>query len=496
MKDYPKMTKTLYLLILLMFISFLTAENSINSRINKFTLSDRDYIDKYEIITTTDGFALSSVNNLKKNFSDFIRTDEGALWRYSWNNNESFLQLQFQGGASFGYNKDADYYFTYRGLILNSQMSENVKLHANWWAGYFKRDVEYVKESTKILDSFYKLDGPDKIQTDNLTAWIQAETKFGTFKLGRSSLSIGDNISGSIILNDDCNEYGFFKWTYQMGDFEIDFADAMLIPDSTRSYLSEDGDHPKDYEDKHLVYHKLSWKPSEKFMMYVGEEVIYSGRGADLSYLLPHTFYRVTEHNLRDRDNILIFAGYRYIPKDWMTFYGSFIFDELRKSELTSDWWGNKYALQTGVSFKSEFLMKPKLTFEYTAARPWLYTHKIQENKFTHDQISLGHPDGANFVDFTTELNLRICKRIKFDMAYSMVKKGSTGNSALLNYNTRQSDEARWLDGEKSDEQTITGVLTWRPNRHHQVKLSLEYNDDSLINYDSTRALIDYCFIY
>lgn len=418
------MKKAFFITFILALICILSSEITISSKVNKFTLSDRNYIEKYEILRQTDGLAFSSVKNIKKSFSKFIRTDEGALWRYNWHNNKSFLQMQFQGGGSFGYNKDADYYFTYRGLILNSQMNENVRFHANWWAGYFKRDVEYAKESTKVLDSFYKLDGPDKIQTDNLTAWIQAETKFGTFKLGRSALTIGDNISGSIILNDDCNDYGYLRWTYQMGDFEIDFADAMLIPDSTRSYLSADGDQPKDYEDKHLVYHKLSWVPSEKFMMYVGEEVIYSGRGADLSYLLPHTFYRVTEHNLRDRDNILIFAGYRYTPRAWVTLYGSFIFDELKKSELTSDWWGNKYAMQTGISFESECKMQPRITFEYTAARPWLYTHKIQENKFTHDRISLGHPNGANFVDFTTELNIKLCKRLNFDAAYSWVKQG------------------------------------------------------------------------
>ena len=384
------------------------------------------------------------------------------------------LETSLFSGTDLVANKKNYYYFIYNGVKISGHIKHKLFFYSNIWLGHFAGDMDYARTS-KLIDSWTQnSDSGDKIYLDNVTGKISYKGKgnFWSVSIGRGKYQVGNNIGGSIILNDDCNDYGYFSNKFNFRKFSVSFLHATLIPDSTST------DSYKDYTDKYLVIHKFDWTPSHKIHLFFGEEVIYGNRSIDPSYLLPHTLMRPIEHNLRDRDNVLIFLGMNYKPFTRNTLYLNFIFDELSKSKIFTSWWGNKYAVQVGNS--SKLNKKIRATFEFTAVRPWIYTHKVLENKFSHDGIGLGFPEGSNLLQVCAELNLQFRNNIDFDVNTSYTRQGSVGNDFSINYESRPGDTAHWLEGDISNTIKAKAVLSWQPLTHHKIKFGcqIEQFDD------------------
>ena len=381
---------------------------------------------------------------------------------------KSRLKISLFSGFDLAASKKDRYYFIYNGLKLSGYIQKRLFFYSNVRLGHFAGDMDYARTS-KLIDSWTQnSDDGEKIYLDNVVGKIsyQGRPDFWSVSLGRGKFEIGNNVGGSVILNDDCNEYGYFSNQFKFHKLRISFLHASLIPDSTAS------DSYKDYSDKYLVIHKIDWNPHGRFHLFFGEEVIYGNRSIDPSYLLPHTLMRPIEHNLRDRDNVLIFLGMNYKPITWNTLYMNFIFDELSKSKIFTSWWGNKYAVQVGNSLK----LNPKIRFttEFTAVRPWIYTHKDMVDKFSHDGIGLGFPEGSNLLQVCSELNLQLMNNLAFDINASYTKQGSVGNDFSINYESRPSDTANWLEGDISKTIISKAVFSWQPLAHHKIKLGYE----------------------
>ena len=360
------------------------------------------------------------------------------------------------------------YSFVYYGSKLFANIENTLYIDGYWWTGHFTGDEELFITSP-IFDSWSQ-NSNDYLQTsiDNVSGKIVYMKRFGSLTVGRGTHVIGNNIGGSVILDDTCNDYGYFSGKLDFDKFSIALMHGTLIPDSTN--VNDLGEPIyKDYNDKYIAVKKLDWKPNQKIHIFVGEEVIYGGRSIEPSYLLPQTFLRATEHNLRDRDNVLIFGGINLKPLSQNTFYVNFIFDELSKNKIFTDWWGNKYALQLGNSYLIDKKKDSRITIEFTAVRPWLYTHKILHNKYSHDGIGLGFPDGSNLIQIAGEFNYGLLKSLTANIHSSFTKQGSLGNDFSINYETRPDDTASWLEGEKTEKIEIKTVLKWQPLTHHKL---------------------------
>ena len=381
----------------------------------------------------------------------------------------SLLRFSLITGSDFAVKDDTNYYFAYYGTKLSGYINRRLFFYGYWWAGHFAGDTDYARSSPLIDSWTQNSSDSDQIHLDNITGKISYIGKgdFWSASVGRGKYEIGSNIGGSIILNDDCNDYGYFSNKFIFKELYISFLHATLIPDSTNY------EDIKKYTDKFLVVHKIGWTPNNNFELFLGEEVIYGNRNIEVSYLLPLTFWRATEHNLADRDNVLIFAGMNWKPINKNLIYFNFILDELRKSEIFGDWWGNKYALQMGNSYTFDQQRNLKLSLEFTAIRPWVYTHKILHNKFSHDDIGLGFPDGSNLIQFAGEFNFDIQKNLNFNINSSFTRQGSLGNNFSINYNDRPSDKAEWLEGDITNRLSICPVITWQPLAHHRLKVGL-----------------------
>ena len=438
---------------------------------------------------TRHNLATSSLSNFKNAIKNFLSNEnipshflqihtasryEDERLAYKFNNNlplNSYLYFNLFTGADYFNNstQNSKYSYVYYGTKLFANIDNTLFIDSYWWTGHFEGDEEFYRTSP-ILDSWSQQPNEnEQVSVDNASGKIIYKKKYVYLSIGRGKHIIGNNIGGSIILNDAVNDYGYFSSKLDFKKFSISMMHGTLVPDSTNvDHLGE----PiyKDYNDKYLVVKKLDWKPNTHLHFFAGEEVIYGGRSIDPSYLLPQTFLRATEHNLSDRDNVLIFGGFHYKPYSQNTFYVNVILDELSRSKIFTDWWGNKYAVQVGNSYLINSEINSRITFEFTAVRPWLYTHKILHNKYSHDGIGLGFPGGSNLIHFAGEFNYKLFKFLTANIHSSFTKQGSLGNNFSINYESRPDDKADWLEGDKTEKIEVRTIIKWQPLTHHRIQ--------------------------
>lgn len=381
------------------------------------------------------------------------------------------LNIQLRTGADFSFDlENRDYSFLHQGIIIKGNLADRLFLYGDWWSGHYGSDLDYALAASPLLDSWYQYDDDrEKIYHDNLRGKLLYSLPYLNVALGRGQYQLGSSISGSIILAAQNNDYDYFSLDFRIGTFLFSQLQAKLIADSTMAVTGQIDDYP----DKYLAVHRLEWLPSSRFRFFLGEAVIYGNRSPDPGYLLPHVFQRVVEHNLRDRDNVLIFSGWEWQAASGYLLYGNLMVDELKKSELFTDWWGNKYALQIGNSLQIPALYS-RFTLEFTAVRPWLYTHNRLVNIYSHDGFGLGFPAGSNLIQVATEFNTSLRHNFTLDLAASFTRQGSVGNHFSLNYDSRPSDHADWLEGSIRNIYRGESVVTWQPLAHHSVKLGYQ----------------------
>jgi hypothetical protein len=387
-------------------------------------------------------------------------------------------------GYDYQFHKNETISFVHKGFAFEGQYinsNRTINFDARWTSGHFTGDRDFTVENAYFLNGFFKNSIEDSyIYYDELTANIDWSTERQKFAIGRDSFTAEETISSSIILNDDVPKYGYFSYQFNWKNFKLDFLHGSLIADEI------DSSHEyKDFDDRYFAMHKLSFETkSKKWYFYFGENIIYGSRGIDVSYCLPHTFYRVTEHRQGDRDNVLIFAGWKMTHKK-IKIYQNMIFDELRKSEIFGDWWGNKYAIQTGITVGNTI----PISFEVTAIRPWLYTHKYHLNKYSHYNQPLGFSLGSNLIHYAMQTTFQLPYNIKTLIQGSYTRQGSVGNSYTINYNDRPSDTATWLDGDITD--TIRSDIAFEKKIFERHFLKLTYHYEKNIDADENNYI--YC---
>jgi len=453
-----------------------------------FTLES--YQADYQELNLTDGydFPLQSYSKFKSTLSNYFTATQHQQSLLYYQDHGKSVEGHVLGGTEYYQNQDSDkYFFPYYGFEVKANFN-NLYLAGKWWKGHTTKNNNY--SNLNQLTNSWVQDDDDMIYIDKIQGEIKYQfPEFGYISLNRGKLDIGSNIGGSIILNDQkTNDYSYLNYHYKFGDFSLDFVHASLIIDGINP--NEDNIVTIDKEDapdKYLSLHRFGWRPSKKLFIFVGEEIYYGNRGIDYNYFLPVGFWRITEHNQADRDNILIFGGAEYSPMRNLHLYTNIIFDELSKSKLFTSWWGNKYAIQTGLIqdnlYTSPLFSLKKLGAEFTAVRPWIYTHKYSYTPASNDNEPLGFADGANLLKYCVESQLSFLNdKIDYVINGSYIRQGSTGNNYSLNYNEEientDDETASWLDGTITDTYSLKQELGFNFLYSHRIKLSYEYSKE------------------
>jgi len=226
---------------------------------------------------------------------------------------------------------------------------------------------------------------------DHTIGNISFENQYFQLKLGRDNLSIGYG-SNKEIISDNSPPLDYILLNTEYKSFTFQSIHARLLGDLSFKNDPIAGNITTS-EEKYLAYHRLSFTPFNRFRIGIGETIIYSRRSLDLSYLNPIVFYKSVEHLNQDRDNAMLFADLNYIPLNSLQFYSTFLIDDFRFSEIGNDFYGNRTLFTFGIKYSQTMMEIPfLLSFQYIKTDPYLFSHRIHSNNYSH----LGYPIGPN----------------------------------------------------------------------------------------------------
>ena len=246
--------------------------------------------------------------------------------------------------------------------------------------------------------------------------------------------------------------------------------------------------------------------------------LVYGGRDPELMYFLPTIFLWPVQHNMtsQSEDNILWFFEGQYTPINRLKLYGTFMIDELRTSEMFHDWFGNRWAAQAGTHVTGNLFSFPiDLRIEWTAVRPWAYTHRVPlYGTYTHNGRSLGFQHGPNTQLLLLENRWWVNSRNRFNITFEQLKLGMEpeedvgdgadfGNDPNHNYTTLDENEnaknkyeynTSWIIGDIKTTQTIK--FLWEYQFSNIIGLELGFAHikemDESVNTFSIQVNVDY----
>jgi hypothetical protein len=163
---------------------------------------------------------------------------------------------------------------------------------------------------------------------------------------------------------------------------------------------------------KFATMHALSWNVSKRLNLSLYEAVVWqakdslNNRSFEMNYLNPVILLRPVEFAQGSADNSLLGLGARFKVRKDVQLYGQVFFDEFLLYEMNRNegWWANKFGLQFGVKTWNFLLPGLNVLTEMNMAKPFTYTHGSVLQAYGHQDQSLAHPLGTNFLEWITKL--------------------------------------------------------------------------------------------
>lgn len=221
--------------------------------------------------------------------------------------------------------------------------------------------------------------------------------KYLDFQFGYDKNFIGNGYR-SLFLSDFSNSYLFLKINTRIWKFNYMNLFTELIPQTIQINAGD-----KLLDKKYTSMHHLSMDVTKWLNIGVFEAVVFDRRNHfEFSYLNPVIFLRLAEQQAGSADNAFVGFDVKANVAKRLQFYGQFLLDELKISEMKSGkgWWANKFGIQVGGKYINALGVKNlDLQGEINMVRPFTYSHYDSLANYTHYNQPMAHPLGANFVE-------------------------------------------------------------------------------------------------
>jgi len=344
---------------------------------------------------------------LKNPFAYQAQTEERHLFiyedqdRFIWGDARIRIQPELRNGHTR--QRVADLY------RLRSQLSPHLSAAVSfYWTLFTKNDGFPELKRSDIGASF--VDEPGFYYYDQYHSSLVYHRKNVSLGFYRQPTLWGPSQANNLILSDNASAFSYIKFKGQLKKVVFNFLHGSLLNDSS---LVRSAPLSLRNRSKYFVAHRFELPLfDESTHVAWSEMIVYGDRNMELDYLMPFNFFFSVEHARGDRDNLLMAFDFESQLFNNFTLYGTWFWDELNWFDLFSAWWANKHALQIGGRWATTLgdrLLDCQL--EYTALRPWTYTHKFLTTNYTHGAQSLGFPYGPNTQHWYLKSNLYLTTR-------------------------------------------------------------------------------------
>lgn len=290
--------------------------------------------------------------------------------------------------------------------------------------------VNNIRDSTLVIpyEGFWKQFSTTGVDFFRAQGYID----FGFSKSISAQLGFGKNFSGngirSLILSDYSNNYPYLRIDTKTKVFDYTNLFAELIPGVRGGTFGLEG--TGGFGKKYMAFHHLNIKIKPNLHIGLFESVMYgdSTGGLKVEYLNPIIFYRAVEQQNGSEDNALIGMDFKWNIRNRVSLYGQLVIDEMIIGEVLAGdgWWGNKQGFQLGAKYVDPFGVEDLLIqAEVNRVRPYMYAHEDGFTSFSHYNLALAHPLGANFTEYIGRANYRLNDQWSFE---AMLMRASYGN--------------------------------------------------------------------
>ena len=407
----------------------------------------------------------------------------------------------------------------YRGLELRGTIDNKVSFYSMLTDNQ-ARYPSYVQQQTATTlgvpyEGFwkqYKTDGVDFLRAQayidvNFTKHIEAQFGFGKHFVG--------NGQRSLILSDFGNNYPYLRIKTQIWKLQYTniFAQLTAKTEGGNFGILGTGEFPK----KFLAFHHLSVNITDRLNIGLFESVVYGQpdslgtNGLRLEYLNPLMFYRSLEQQDGSSANALLGMDFKWNLFRHVSLYGQLVIDELVISKALSGdgYWENKQAFQLGLKYVDAFGLKNlSLQAEWNQVRPYTYAHEDHFTSYTHYNMPLAHPLGANFKEVIFSAKYRVLPRLTVMGDVLLAQSGKDldginyGGNILRSYNDHLGGEDQTgidlLQGDKTSLTFVHGKVSyqWIHNLFTDLDVILrnEQSDSGVI--DSRNRIVSFTLRY
>lgn len=285
--------------------------------------------------------------------------------------------------------------------------------------------------------------------------------------IGRETRLIGAGYFNRLLVSSSSPAFDAITLGARFEHFDYRFMHGGILAQSTGTWSSGANVYiPSKYFAMHRFAFHDTWGE-----LALSESIVYSGRGADLAYMNPLSFFKSLEHAQHDRDNPALAFDATVRPVSGLELRGSFYLDDLRFEKIGTDYWGNKSAWNIGALFASSYNVD--IAAEYAVVYPYTFSHFNAQNAVTNDGLQISGSIPPNSDRLSAMLRWWWGGRYPLSISASSLRHGrntydSTG--ALVRnvggdiHQTRRADdpeEAPFLDGDVERRFTLelqTGV--------------------------------------
>lgn len=367
------------------------------------------------IISQNDGYFLSPLsdeqknaitnNEIHDNIQPIIQGFDSTVVNVLDSSDSNAKELSIYPIIDFNFGTGLQNSFAYSGIGgLGSKFNyKNRLIIQGKYAFVADKFGEYLNEFEDSLSIIPGVGYLNKTSSANYAHYYTGKSIFNvsnnfSLELGRDKNFWGDGYR-SLILSNNSSPYPYFKISTKAWRIKYVNLWAMM----------RERFHSNTIRHKYIASHALSWNVNKKWNVSLYESVIWqakdtlNNRGIDINYMNPVIFYRPVEYSTGSADNELVGLSLSYSNKSTKV-YAQVLLDEflLKEIKARSGWWANKYGLQFGIKSFDVFQTKLDIQTEINFVRPFTYSHGSVLQNYGHENQSLAHPLGTNFIEWTT----------------------------------------------------------------------------------------------